>query len=193
MSHSQRSGRQHYIFCPQRSSSSSCAEQAPSGAGPARCSSQGRTGATARQKRRPSWRENRRRHRQSWRDNRRRHRQNRRDNRRSWKLNSLRMRRTAISWSWHCSEDEENAFQSADDAVPPIRLTAVAPAQPAGQLCQPPPPVRGRRRAHQGLDLRSRPADAAGRCDHPPTSGSSRRIDARRSPCRNKQHRVCLG
>ena len=37
-------------------------------------------------------------------------------------------------------EEDENAFQSADDAVPPpIRLTAVTPVQPAGQLCQPPP------------------------------------------------------
>ena len=61
-------------------------------------------------------------------------------------------------------EDEENAFQSADDAVPPIRLTAVAPAQPAGQLCQPPPlseDAAARTRDWiSGLGLQTQPAGA---------------------------------
>ena len=89
-------------------------------------------------------------------------------------------------------EEEENAFLSADDAVPPIRLTVVAPVQPAGQLCQPPPlsdDAAARTRDWiSGLGLQTQR-----QVRRPPTSGSSQRIDARRSPCRNKQHRVCLG
>ena len=61
-------------------------------------------------------------------------------------------------------EEEENAFLSADDAVPPIRLTAVAPVQPAGQLCQPPPlsdDAAARTRDWiSGLGLQTQPAGA---------------------------------
>ena len=61
-------------------------------------------------------------------------------------------------------EEEENAFQSADDAVPPIRLTAVTPVQPAGQLCQPPPlsdDAAARTRDWiSGLGLQTQPAGA---------------------------------
>ena len=61
-------------------------------------------------------------------------------------------------------EEEENAFLSADDAVPPIRLTAVAPVQPAGQLCQPPPlsdDAAARTRDWiSGLGLHTQPAGA---------------------------------
>ena len=61
-------------------------------------------------------------------------------------------------------EEEENAFQSADDAVPPVRLTAVAPVQPAGQLCQPPPlsdDAAARTRDWiSGLGLQTQPAGA---------------------------------
>ena len=61
-------------------------------------------------------------------------------------------------------EEEENAFLSADDAVPPIRLTAVAPVQPAGQLCRPLPPsddAAARTRDWiSGLGLQTQPAGA---------------------------------